>query len=453
MSIVIIGAGQIGRFIASKFSSENKDVIIIESNEKLTAELEDELDVQVITGNGASPSILKQAHIDDAQMLIAVTDSDEINLLACMMANMQTTVPIKVARVRNPSFYKPEDKETLDKLNIDMIINPDYEAADSILRILTVPGSIDVINFFQGRVKVVGVRVKGESEITNKRLEDIHSLSGGENLLISTIMRDEETIIPDGKQKIIPGDLVYFVSESDNIPKVMKLFGYKSEKIKRVMIDGGGYIGLHLAKILEQKDIQVKIVESDATRCSNLVRNLDKTVILNDKATDQSLLTQENIADMDAFISVSDDDENNILASLLAKRLGTPWTITLTNETDYIPLISTIGVDVVISPRLIANSALLHFIRQGKVLSVSHLQEDIEILEIEVLETSAITNIPLKKAKMPKGALVICLERKGEISIPDGNTIIQAGDKVLVQSTTEAVKKLEKLFTVKMEYF
>lgn len=453
MSIIIIGAGQIGQFIASKLASENKDVIIIEEDESKIAGISEELDVQVIQGNGASPSTLKEAGLKDAQMLVAVTDSDEVNLLACMMSNLLTSVPVKIARVRDPEFYHIQNEETLKKLNIDMIINPDKVAADSILRVLSVPGSIEVINFFDDKMKIVGVKVKTESEITNTQLEKLRPLGKDKHLLISTIIRDGQTIIPSGKNQILPNDIVYFVTESDNIREVMKLFGFKSEKIRRVMIHGGTFIGLYLAKFLEDSDIQVKIIEPDQKKCSNLVRRLDKSVVLNDTATDQAFLTQENVKDMDAFISVTDDDEDNILSSLLAKRLGAPWTATLTTQISYIPLITAIGVDVAISPRLLSNSAILHFIRQGKVLSVSSLQEDIEILEIEALETSDIINIPIKKAKIPHEALIICIERGGEIIVPHGGTVILPGDRVLVQSTTKAIPRVEKLFTVKLEYF
>jgi len=449
LSIIIIGAGQIGQFIASKLSTENKDVIIIEDDESKLAELSEELDAQIVHGNGASPAALKEAGINEAQMLIAVTDSDEVNLLACMMANLESKTPIKVARVRKPGF----DQEILDQLNIDMVINPDREAADAILRILTVPGSVDVIDFFDGKMKIVGVRVKEDSEIANFYLENLSALLKNEHLLITTILRDGETIIPYGRNKLLPKDLVYFVTESENIPKIMKLFGYKSEKVKRVMIHGGGHIGLHLAGRLEEKELQVKVIEKDNKLCSKLVRNLDKTVVLNETGTDQQLLAQENVSDMDAFISVTNDDENNVLSSLLAKRLGTPWTITLTNEINYIPLITTIGVDVVVSPRLIANSEILHFIRQGKVLSVFTLQEDLEILEIEALDTSEIANKAIKDAKIPREALILCIERNNEAFIPNGDTIIQPNDKVLVQVTTKGVTKVEKLFTVKLEYF
>lgn len=453
MSIIIIGAGQIGQFIASKLSSENKDVIVIENNEAQIEEVSEKLDAKVILGNGASPAILREAGIKNAQMLIAVTNSDEVNLLACTLANAQTTIPIKVARVRNIDFYHPLDQETLKKLNINMIINPDKVAADAILRVLSAPGALDVLEFFGGKMKVVGIKIDEDSEFTNITLEKLDILRKNNNILISTIVRDGEIIIPTGQHKILAGDIIYFATKSDNVPDAMKSFGIKAEKIKRVMIHGGGFIGLYLAKYLEETDVQVKIIEKRQGLCRNLVRNLNKAVVLNESATDQTLLTQENVHEMDAFISVTSDDEDNILSSLLAKRLGAPWAITLTTQISYIPLITKIGVDVAISPRLLSNSAILHFIRQGKVLSVSSLHEDIEILEIEALETSNIVNTPIRRAKLPKGSLILSIEREGKVLVPDGRTVVVPGDKVLVQTNTASIKKIEKLFTVKMEYF
>lgn len=454
MSIIIIGAGQIGEFIASKLSSENKDVIIIEEDEKKIAEISEELDVKVIHGNGASPYVLKEAGIKNAQMLVAVTDSDEVNLLACMISSLQTSAPVKVARVRNPDFYQLQDGEDpIKRLNIDLMINPDKEAADAILRTLSAPGATDVISFFGGRLKIVGVKVRAESEITDKYLEKLSLPQDGGHLLFTTIVRDGQTVIPSGKNKILQGDTVYFATEADNIPNAMKLLGVKAEAVRRVMIHGGSFIGLYLAKYLEQEGVQVKIIEPNQAKCSKLVRDLNKTVVLNETATDEALLKQESVSEMDAFISVTEDDEDNILSSLLAKRLGAPWAITLTTHTGYIPLITTIGIDVAISPRLISNSTILHFMRQGKVLSVSSLQENVEILEVEALETSDIVGIPLKNAKIPKGALIICIERGGEIIIPGGETTIMSDDKVLVQADSKSIPKIEKLFTVKPEYF
>lgn len=454
MSIIIIGAGQIGQFIASKLSSEKKNVILIEGDEEKIAGISENLDVKVILGNGASPVVLKEAGIKNAQMLVAVTDSDEVNLLACMVSSLQTSAPIKIARVRNPDFYHlQESEESQKRLNIDMMINPDKEAADAILRTLSVPGSVDVINFFDGKMKIVGIKVRGKSEVTDTYLEKLKLLEEGRHLLFTAILRDGQTIIPTGKNRILSGDTVYFATESENIYKVMRLFGFETETTKRVMIHGGTFIGQYLARNLEQNDIQVKIIEPDSKLCSNLVRRLNKTVVLNESATDENLLRQENVGEMDAFISVTDDDEDNILSSLLAKRLGVPWTITVTRHIGYIPMITTIGIDVAISPRLISNSTILHFIRQGKVLSVSSLQEDIEILEIEALETSDIINVPIRDARLPKETLILSIQRGDEIIIPVGSTVIRAGDKVLIQANSSAVPKVEKLFTVKPEYF
>lgn len=453
MSIIIIGAGQIGQFIATKLAAENKDVIVIDEDESKIASLGKELDVKVLHGNGTSPTVLREANIKEAQMVIAVTDSDEVNLLSCTVADQLAAAPITVARVRNPDFYHPHDEETLKKLNIDLMINPDKEAADNILGILSVPGAVDVMDFFGGRMKLVGVRVGCKTEITGELLENLHLSSNGKHILLSAIIRDKETMIPTGKNRILAGDTIYFVTEPDNTKNAMKLFGIEMKPIEKVMIYGGSFIGLYLAKFLEKKDIQVKMIEPNPGLCSKLVRNLDKCAVLNDTATNQEFLVQENVGDMNAFIAVTDDDENNVLSALLAKSLGCKWVIALTNKADYFPLVTTIGVDVAVSPRLIANGKILHFVRQGKVLSVSPIHEDIEILEFEALETSDIVNIPIKNAKLPKESIILSIERGGKIIIPHGETVIIPRDKILIESSTKAIPKIEKLFTVKLEYF
>ena len=453
MSIIIVGASQVGQFLAEKLSNENKDVILIERDEDKLAMIDDDLDVQIISGNGVSNTLLKSAGVEKTEMLIAVTDSDETNLLSCMLANLHSHVPIKVARVRNPEFLDMHNEDFLKQLKIDKLINPDSETASAILRILSVPGSSDVLNFFDGRMLLVGVKINEETQVVGKPLESLSVFRGEHNVLLTAIIRDEHTIIPSGRDRLQVGDLVYFAASSYDAEYVMHHFGSKSPEIKSVMINGGNYIGLHLAEHLEKNNIQVKIVESDNAICENLIKKLNKSVVLNGLGTDQSTLVQENISNMDAFISVTEDDEDNVLSSLLAKQLGVPWTISRITQPGYISLVTKIGVDVCVNPRLITESAILHFIRKGKVLAVSSIKEDLEILEIEAVEASKIVNVPLKDTKIPEGTLIIALERNGKILIPHGESVIEAGDRVLIQTASNVIPKVEDLFKQKTRLF
>ncbi|OGQ37555.1 MAG: hypothetical protein A2W61_02365 [Deltaproteobacteria bacterium RIFCSPLOWO2_01_44_7] len=260
-------------------------------------------------------------------------------------------------------------------------------------------------------------------------------------------------LVPKGADVMKAGDLIYFVARPEDVSKIMEYLGHSGAAVKRVMIDGGGPIGLTLAKNLEKEGVSVKIVENDSQRCSVLIRQLNKSVVLNGLATDQDLLLQENIKNMDAFVSVTSDDENNILSSLLAKRLGAPWAITLANQTAYVPLITAIGIDVVINPRLLAAGAILHYVRRGKVLSVASLRDEVELIEVEALESSELVDKKISDISWPANSLALAVERGEEVIIPTGDTEIHPHDKVLLFTARDAIPKIEKLLMVKLEYF
>lgn len=451
MSVIIIGGGEIGRYIAEKLIEQKKEVIIIEKDERVIDELEEDLDVKFIVGNGAAPHILRDAGVESAEMVIAVTDSDEVNLLACMIANMEAPLAKHIARVRDPHF-DVEEETILKRLNLNLIINPDKEAARAILKILQVPGTLEVMEFFDGKVKLVGAKVKRECEFINKPLAQCPEF-GGEACLLAAIVRGGELIVPSGESKIMPKDQVYFVAESKRVKDIMKLFGHSSEKASSIMISGGSFIGMNLARALESSGVNVKVVESDPKLCSLLSRNLNKTVILNASSSDQDFLEEENIDGMDAFVAVTKDDEDNILSALLAKRLGCPMTITLSRNRAYLRLINAVGIDVVVNPRQLASNTILHFIRKGNVLHASSLMDMAEFIEIEALPTSEIIKKPIHKLGLPKGVIVLSLKRGDEIMVPGGDTVIEPGDRVLFIATHDAIRKLENLIEVGIEYF
>jgi len=455
MSIVIVGAGDVGFSLAEKLSSEKKDVLVIEQDERKVHRLTDEVDCQVITGSGSDPAVLKEADIEHAELFIAVTDCDEVNITSCVLAGLQSAVPVKIARVRHPHLTDPASQSAyhLDKLGIDMIINPEQEAADAILNVLSVPGAVEILDFLDHRVRLIGTHVTERCKILGVPFSNLSKLRDELHLLVGAIFRDNELIVPKGEDVLRVGDLIYFVTEPEMVPKAMEQLGYGGGTLRRVMINGGDHIGLYLAKRLEEEGVSVKIIESDPARCSVLIRNLDKAVVLNGVATDQDLLVQENIKDMDAFVAVTDDDENNILSTLLAKRLGSSWNVTLADQTAYVPLVAAIGIDVVINPRMLAVSAILHYVRRGKVLSVASLREEVELIEVEALESSHLVDKKLSNIKWPSRSLVLAIQRGDEIIIPKGETVVKPHDKVLIFAARDVVSKIEKMLTVQLEYF
>ncbi|MDO8494435.1 MAG: Trk system potassium transporter TrkA [Deltaproteobacteria bacterium] len=455
MSVLIIGAGDVGFYLAKKLVQEKKEVFVIDKNEQKIRRLTDEVNCQAICASGSNPKVLHDAGVDRAEMVIAVTNSDEVNITACMIAGLQTHVPVKIARVRDESYSSPEAQTEfhLEKLGIDLMINPEKQAAEEILNILTVPGACEILKFLNEKIRLIGARVTAKCTLIGIPFEELETLRQELHILVAAIFRQHHFIIPKANDCMKEGDLIYFVSPPEKVSKIMEQLGHSGGTAKRVMIDGGGTVGLELARNLEKSGVSVKILEADPARCSVLIRQLDKSVVLNGPATDQELLMQENVSSMDAFCAVTADDENNILSSLLAKRLGAPWTVTLTNQAAYVPLVTTIGVDVVINPRTIAAGAILQFIRKGKVLSVASLREEVEIIEAEALESSDIIDKPIAEIKWPAHSLILGIERNGSVEIPNGRSIIKPRDKVLIFAAREAITKIEKLLTVKLEYF
>lgn len=452
MSILVIGGGEIGQFIADKLIQEKKEVVIIEKDERVLHEIEESLDAKFVVGNGAAPQVLREAGLKNAEMVIAVTDSDEVNLLSCILAGMEAPQAIRIARIRSREF-DIEETRFQEQFRINLVINPDRETARAILKILEIPGATDMLDFFDGRVRLVGTTVRRTSPVINRPLRDLVRLREERNFLIAAIFRGGQLIIPTGDNKIMPGDNVYFMSAAKNIQAGMRLLGHKGEKAGNIMIHGGGFIGMNLATSLEKKGINVKVIEPDSKTCSVLSRHLNKSVILNAAGTNQDVLEEENVSQMDAFVAVTKDDEDNILSSLLAKRLGCPLAVALSHKSAYQPLISAIGIDVVINPRALTNNAILHFIRRGKVIHVSCLREDAEIIEAEALETSDLVGRPIRRLKLPTGSLVLSIKRGEKLIAPWGDTVIETGDRVLLLARRDAIPKIEKIIVVKLEYF
>ena len=454
MKIIIIGAGEVGFHIAGRLALENKDVVLIDNNIDSIRRVTDHIDVQTIHGSGSSPAVLDEAGIRGAEILLAVTDSDETNLVACLAAHIISPNTKKLARLRDAA-YDPYHQTFRDNPpHIDTIINPEIEVVNTIDRLLSVPGAVDVSDFEDGRIKFVGIRLEDSSSLAGVSLSDLPGLFGDSRPLIAAIVRDEELIIPTGNDRLIPDDLVYFICKQDILSDTLKMFEKHDEPLNRVLIIGGGRIGYRLADLLEKKSIHTKIIEQGKDRCNELAEQLNKTVVLCGDGSDHDLLKEENIRDMDAVVTVTDDEETNILVSLLGKRMGARKSIAKINRFSYFPLLSTIGVDQVVSTRLSAINSILQHIRRGKILSATTLKnEQAEVLEAVALETSDIVGKPIKNMAFPKGALIVSVVRKEDIIIPSGDTVMEPGDRIIIFAKRQAVPKIEKFLTVKLEFF
>jgi trk system potassium uptake protein TrkA len=454
VSIIIIGAGEVGYNLALRLTQEKKDVVIIDRDPDKIRRVKNTLDVQAIQGSGASISLLRQAGISEASMVIAVTNSDEVNMISCLVAGLQDKVPIKIARVRDPEYsalFPLFDKEHLD---IDLLINPDLTVVDTIFRLMEVPRATEVADFADGRVRMVGLPLPDRSPLLHKPLAEIGKLYPNYNTLIAAIQRKGKIFIPRGEDSLQENDLVFSVMDRQRVEEALSLFGTRPQPIKRVMILGGGLIGLMLAKGLDERGLQVKIIEQDERRCLEIAEKCRHVVTLRGDIAYQDILIEENVGEMDTFIAVTEDEETNVMISLLAKKMGIPRVITLINKVAYSPLVHSIGIDVVISPRLAAINKIMQFIRRGKILSVTSFpEENAEAIEAVALETSDLVGKPLREVHFPKDAIVGAVVRNSKVIIPDGSTVIQPGDHVIIFALTSAIPKVEKTLTVKLEYW
>lgn len=454
MSIIVIGAGEIGYHVARRLSLEKMDVTIIDRDVDKIKKVQDSLDVQIVNGSGSSLKTLQLAGIEDADMIISVTDSDEVNMTSCLVATAQSKILTKVARVRNLEYiYNPEILKK-SNLGIDLIINPEFEAVSSISRLLQVPGATDVVDFCEGRVKLIGYKVQNRIFTDGVKLEDLRQKGQVDDLIIASIYRDGEVIIPKGKDVIYFNDLIYAITTEKNIHKLMNFLGRDHEGIKKVMIVGGGNIGVLLAKEFEKIKISTKLIESDESKCLKIAEDLDKTLVLHHSGEFEEILSEEYIEDTDLFISVTEDEEDNILLSLLAKQRGAKKVISLIHNITYSKFVSSIGIDLVINPNLCAINRILQFIRKGKILSVaSFYEKNAEAIEAVALETSDLVNKPLMKLKFPKHAIIGSILRDNELIVPKGDSVISPGDHVIIFALSSVIPQVEKMLMVKLEYW
>ncbi len=451
MKIIIVGAGEVGFHCAQKLSEEGQDVVLIDKDPAKIKRLTDNLDVQAITGSGTSPGTLKTAGIQEADMLVAATDSDEANLIACLLARNLNRYILKVARVRNREYLDEKELFGEELLGVDQIINPESAMVEAIINLMMVPGASDVIDFVDGKIKLIGFTITRGSSIAGRQLNTFSNYYG--NFLVGAIIRDEKVLIPHGNDIIQAGDLIYLVIRTDEMNKLYDFLGITKD-VRNVMITGGGDTGWALGEALEATKLHIKIIEKESGRCTFLSEQLDRVIVISGDGTDKDLLLEENIGGMDFFVALTGDEENNVLMSLLAKELGAKKIITRISKLSYIPLVSAIGIDTLVSPRLSTIRAILQYIRRGKVISVAPLKgEQAEAIEVEALETSDIVDKPISQIKFPKGALVGAVIRGGEVFIPTGSTVIHSNDRLIFFALKEVIPKLEKLLTVKLDYF
>ncbi|MFQ5599974.1 MAG: Trk system potassium transporter TrkA [Candidatus Krumholzibacteriia bacterium] len=447
MKIVVVGAGEVGHHITSHLSQAGHDVIVIDNDEERAQRAESELDALIVRGNGASLAVLDGAGAGSADMIIAVTNVDEVNIVACVSARA-LGIPRRIARVKDIDYFAQRSGRSMHRVGVDMMINPDLAAAHEIERLVSLPGATDVTDFGDARVRMVGLHVGGRSQVAGIPLRELDRKFGPLPVTVVAVLRDEKTLIPNGDTVLQPGDHVFLIGESWLMPDVMELVGQDVEPARNVMVIGAGPISRHLGRYLASRKVNVKIIECNRTKAERVSRELEKVMVLHGDGTDVELLEDENVAEMDAFIAATNDEETNIMSCLLARRLGAKKTIALIRRTHYVPLVHVVGIDAAVSVRLSTAAAIKQSFRKGEVLSFAQLKEnDAEALEMLARRGTPVVKRPLKKLNIPHGAVVGSIIRGTEVIVPRGDTQVEEGDRVVVFALPAAVDAVEKIFS------
>jgi trk system potassium uptake protein TrkA len=442
MRTVIIGAGEVGFNTARMLSQEGHDVILIEQNESLVERATEQLDALVIHGNGASPKLLAEAGIKRSDLLIASSSSDEVNIIACLAAKAQG-VPRTVARIHNPDYYDPQEPFARQMLGIDFIIHTEQMAAEEIKAALLVPGAVNVDTFAEDSIEVAEVVLNEGSPAVGRALRDVNLPEGS---LVVGVVRRGEALVPRGGTVLEHRDHVLLISGRRHISEVVKAVATDTVPVKDVTVYGGGRIGLRLALALEEVGMSVRVIERDEARARYVASQLRKGFVLHDEGISRDFLLQERVDKTDAFVAVTGDDRANLLAAMYARQLGARMTIAGVSRGEFAPLADALGVDLTISPRMLAAEAILRFVRKGEVIDVALLESGAEMIELRVPEGGRVAGRPLSEVGFPEGAIVGALLRDGDVIIPTGREMLRPGDDAVVFTVEEAIVEVERLF-------
>ena len=458
MNIIILGAGQVGSSVAENLASEANDITLVDSNSTLLNDLSDRLDIQTVVGHASYPDILKRAGISDADMLIAVTSSDETNIVACQVAHSFFHTPTKIARVRSQEYLKYKELFHDDALPIDVLISPEQLIAEHIQRLIEYPGALQVLDFAGGRARLVGVKAFYGGPLVGHEISDLRKHIPGVDSRVAAIFRRGKGIVPDGHQVIEADDEVFFIAAKKDIRAVMSELRKLDKPIKRIMLAGGGNIGKRLAQSLGAK-YNVKLLERDALRAEELSCDLRNTIVLLGDTADEDLLLEENIDQMDVFCALTNDDEANILSSMLAKRLGAEKVMSIINRHAYVDLMESEGtIDVAISPRQITISGLLAHVRRGDVVAVHSLRrgaaEAIEAIAHGDSANSKVVGKTSEQVKLPVGTTIGAILRNEEVIMAHHDVVIENEDHlILFLLDKNKFNAVEKLFQVGVTFF
>ncbi|MBI5450424.1 MAG: Trk system potassium transporter TrkA [Gammaproteobacteria bacterium] len=452
MKIIILGAGQVGSSVAENLSREANDITVVDNNYELLSKLQDRLDISTVHGHAAHPDILRQAGADDADMIIAVTNSDETNMVACQVAYTLFHTPTKIARVRSRSYLDQPQLFTQEALPVDMLISPEQAVIDQVQRLIEFPGALQVLDFADGRVRLVAVRAYYGGPLVGHELRELGGHMPNIQTRVAAIYRRGESVIPQGDTVIEVDDEVFFVAAKGHIREVMSELRRLDRPVKKVMLVGGGNIGRGLARALEGK-YQVKLIDHNAQRVEQLSSELERTLVLLGDAASEELLREENIENVDVFCGVTNDDEVNILSAMLAKRLGAKKVMSLINRTAYVDLVESSDIDIAISPHQATIGGLLAHVRRGDVVVVHSLRrgaaEAIEAVAHGDMNSSKVVGRAIEDIRLPPATTIGAIVRGDQVIIAHHDTVIESEDHVVLFLVDKKhIAEVEKLFQV-----
>ena len=458
MKIIICGAGQVGRGIAERLALENHDVTVIDISADLVEALSASTDVRGIVGHGAHPDVLYEAGAEDADMIIAVTFVDEVNMMACEVSKALFNIPTRVARVRDQSYLQPQYAGLFSRENtaIDVVISPEVAVGEMVLRRLALPGAFEAIYFADEQVITLGIKLEDDCPVVNTPLSQLSGLFPDLKAVVCGIVRDGKLFVPRSQDQMLPGDRAYVVADKSQATRTLSLFGHEERPANRVLIGGGGTIGMYVARKLEEREpnIKVTIIEANLKRAEEVANELTNAVVLHGSALDSNLLEEAEIRRTETYIALTNDDKVNVLSAMLAKQHGARKTACLVTNLDARPLISPLGIDGYIDPRSVTVSSILQHVRRGRIRGVHGVEAgEGEVVEAEALETSPMIGKPLRKAELPDGLRIGAIVRDREVIIPTGETEIRPKDRVIMFALRDKIDEIQHLFRVSIEYF
>ncbi|MEM9197203.1 MAG: Trk system potassium transporter TrkA [Pseudomonadota bacterium] len=458
MKVIVCGAGQVGWQIARHLSSENNDVTVVDNNAALVRRATDSLDVGGVLGFASHPDVLERAGARDADMIIAATYADEVNMVACQVAHSVFSVPRKIARVRAQSylFAQWSDLFRRDHMPIDVIISPEREVADSALRRLRAPAAFETESFMDGRLLFMGLTLDEDCPVLNTPLRQLTELFSTLRAMVVGIRRDGKLRKAEAADQLFAGDQIYLTLSDGDRQRALDIFGKSSDQAERIIVIGAGNVGLTVARRIDrgERSVRVKLIERDRARAETAADALDRTIVLNGDGLDMDLQYEAGLATADALLALTEDDKTNLLACTRAKAAGCPLVVALVNDPSLTPLMAPLNIDAFISPRSTTVSSILRHVRHGRVRAVYSIGDaEAEVIEAQVLGTSPISGKRVRDAGFPEGALLGAVLKAQKVVIPDGNTLLEEGDMLVVFAMAADVRRVEKMFRVAVDYF